>query len=127
MGCRRFAAVNMTLSSGCSGADMRAMARRRPAVPAPFADDPDFRHSIAASVGGLLLALIATGLTLTFGPLAALGYLAAAALLAWAALVGRRSSVRSRRSFATRTEWKLAERQAVAAMLASAFVRRRAH
>jgi hypothetical protein len=101
------------------------MARRQASVAAPFADDPDFRRSILASVGGLALALIAPGLTLAFGPLAALGYLAAAAALAWAAHVGRRSSARSRTSFATRAEWKLAERQAVAAMLTSGRVRPR--
>jgi hypothetical protein len=103
------------------------MAKRETSVPAPFVDDPDFRRSIAASIGGLILALVATGLTIAFGPLAALIYLGAAGSLAWAALAGRRSSVRSRKSFATRGEWKLAERQAVAAMLSSALVRPRAH
>jgi hypothetical protein len=103
------------------------MARRETSITAPFVDDPDFRRSVTASVGGLLLALIATGLTIAFGPLAAIGYLAAAASLGWAAVFGRRSSDRSRKSFASRGEWKQAERQAVAAMLTSAFVRPRAH
>jgi hypothetical protein len=96
---------------------------RRQAVAAPFVDDPDFRRSILASVGGLVLALVATVLTLTLGPLAAVGYLAAAGLLVWAALVGRRSSARSRECFATREEWKLAERQAVAATFTSGLAR----
>jgi hypothetical protein len=93
------------------------MARQQETVGAPFVDDPDFRRAIVASVGGLLLGLVATALTLAFGPVAALTYLAAAALLVWAAQAGRRSSTRSREFFATRPEWKQAERDAVAAVL----------
>jgi hypothetical protein len=103
-------------------ADIASMARQRATVAAPFVDDPDFRRSILASVAGLVLALIATGLTLAFGPLAAVAYLGAAVVLVWAAQVGRRSSARSRAFFATRIEWKQAERQAVAAVLSSGLV-----
>jgi hypothetical protein len=103
-------------------ADIAGMAGQRATVAAPFVD-PDFRRSILASVAGFVLALMATGLTLAFGPPAVVAYLAAAGLLVWAALTGRRSSARSRACFATRVEWKQAERQAVAAVLSSGLAR----
>jgi hypothetical protein len=94
----------------------------------PFAGNDDFWRSVGSCVDASVGVAVATTLTLTLGPLAAITFLVPVGLLAHAAVTGRRSARCTQARFATRNEWRGAERQAVAAVLLRAYTRpRRRH
>lgn len=94
-----------------------------PRVDAPFRDDPQFWASVGRSVDALLTLVAATVLAVVLGAWAALAFVVPVLLLAASARDARSSSGRTRAAFASRNEWRDAERQAVAAAIPGAFTR----
>ncbi len=94
-------------------------------APQPFADNADFWRSVAASVDALLAFVLAAVVTVLAGPIGAVAFIVPVALLARAAVTGSRSERETRPAFSGRNEWRLAEREAVASVLAKAVVRKR--
>lgn len=92
-------------------------------VDSPFREDPEFWGSVGRSVDALLALVAATVLVVVLGAWAALAFLVPALLLAVSARDARSSSARTRPQFASRGEWRDAERQAVAAAIPGAFTR----
>lgn len=92
----------------------------------PFASDRDFWTSVRTSGDALVTILIASALTAALGTWWALTFLLPAALLTRAAVTGRASARRSRELFASRVEWRDAERRAVASAFFPAVLRRAA-
>ena len=89
-------------------------------VAEPFRSDDPFWHSITASLFGLLTLLAAALATGLAGRWGAVAFVVPVALLAVAARSARASTARTRPMFATREQWRDAERRAVAAALARA-------
>ena len=92
-------------------------------VDAPFRDDPLFWASVGHSADALWTLVIATVLVVSAGAYAAIAFVGPAVLLIVGGRDARASSAGTRPSFATRDEWRAAERRAVAAALPGAFVR----
>jgi len=92
-------------------------------VEAPFRDDAKFWASVGRSADALWTLAIATLLVAVSGAYAAIAFVGPAVLLVVSGRDARASSARTRPLFATREEWRVAERQAVAAALPGAFVR----
>jgi hypothetical protein len=86
-------------------------------VEEPFRSDRRFWQSVVASIAALV-AVVATALAVTLGG-SRLAFLAVlpVVLLVVAAGEARASTSQTRPQFATRTEWREAERRAVAAAL----------
>src|SRR5689334_3208579 len=91
----------------------------------PFATDREFAVSVGASADALITLVAATVVTLLLGAIAAVAFVVPVALLIRAGVAGRASARRSQHAFASRDEWKAAERQAVAQTFGKALVRRR--
>lgn len=89
----------------------------------PFRDDPRFWSSVGLSVDAVLTLLVAVVLTSVFGEAGAIAFALPVGLLVVAGLLGRRSTAQTRPLFASRGEWRDAERRAVAAALPGAFLR----
>jgi hypothetical protein len=87
-------------------------------VDEPFRSDERFWRSVAASLLALVAVPVAVTLTVLLGPIAAAAFVVPALLLAVAGREARASTAASRPRFATRDEWRDAERRAVAAALA---------
>jgi hypothetical protein len=92
-------------------------------VEAPFADDRQFWSSVGRSVDAFWTLVISTALVALFGAFAAIAFVVPVALLVVGGWDARASSARSRPLFATREEWRAAERQAVAAAIPGALIR----
>lgn len=92
-------------------------------VGAPFREDPQFWASVGRSVDALWTLLVATALVAVLGRYAAFGFVVPAVLLIMGGRDARASTARTRPVFASRDDWRAAERQAVAAALPGAFVR----
>lgn len=92
-------------------------------VEAPFRDDPRFWASVGLSADALWTLVIATALVVIVGAWAAVAFIGPVLLLITSGRDARASSAQTRPLFATRDEWRAAERQAVAAALPGAFVR----
>lgn len=92
-------------------------------VEAPFRDDPGFWESVGRSADALWTLVIATVLVVILGAWAAIAFLGPALLLVISGREARASGAQTRPLFATREEWRAAERKAVAAALPGAFVR----
>lgn len=112
----------MTIDSGRDRADNQAVTSTTP-VAEPFASDVQFWMSVRASGDALVSLIIATVLTVTLGSAWAAAFVVPAALLVRAGVTGRASARRSRAMFATRDEWRDAERQAVARAIVPALLR----
>lgn len=80
---------------------------------------------MAASVDALLALIAATLIVVFAGVWGAVAFAVPVALLVYAAVTGRRSEHETMPQFPDRTAWRLAERQAVGAVLGAAFVRKR--
>ncbi len=94
-------------------------------APEPFAGNGEFWRSVAASVDALLALIAATLIVVFAGAWGALAFAIPIGLLVYAAITGRRSEHETMPQFADRAAWRLAERQAVGAVLGRAFVRKR--
>lgn len=92
-------------------------------VEAPFRDDPRFWASVGHSADALWALIVATLIVTTTDPYGAIAFVGPALLLIISGREARASSAQTRPLFATRDEWRAAERQAVAAALPGAFVR----
>jgi hypothetical protein len=99
------------------------MTQWTPRVQDPFREDPEFWASVGRSTDALLALLVATVLVVVVSPWAAIAFVVPAVLLVLSARDARSSSARTRQQFASRIEWRDAERQAVAAAIPGAFVR----
>ena len=93
----------------------------------PFRDDPRFWRAVGLSVDALLAMVLVVVLSAFFGTIALVSLVLPVALLVVAAVDGRASTAQTRPAFADRVAWRDAERQAVAAALPGALVRRRFH
>src|SRR6476659_3292642 len=89
-------------------------------VAEPFRSDDRFWRSVAASVFALVTLLAAAVVTGLVGSWGALAFALPVLLLAVAATNAKASTAATRPTFATRDEWRDAERQAVAAALVRA-------
>lgn len=89
----------------------------------PFRDDPRFWTSVGRSADALWTLVIATALVVLLGPYAAVAFVVPILLMVISGRDARASATDSRATFASRDEWRAAERQAVAAALPGAFVR----
>ena len=108
------------------GAGLRdhfAMSGRTPKVTEPFRDDPRFWASVGRSADGFWTLVLATVLVSTLGGYAAIAFLVPFVLLVAGWRDARASTARTRPVFATRAEWRAAERHAVAAAIPGALVR----
>ena len=94
-----------------------------PQVTAPFRDDSRFWASVSRSADAFWTLVIATVLVATLGAYAAFAFLVPAVLLVVGTRDARASTARTRPQFASRDEWRVAERQAVAAAIPGALVR----
>jgi hypothetical protein len=94
-------------------------------APEPFAGNAEFWRSVTASVDALVTLLLAIVVVVLAGPWGAIAFAAPACLLARAAVTGRRSEQVTRPQFPDRGAWRLAERQAVGAVMGKALVRKR--
>jgi hypothetical protein len=94
-------------------------------APEPFASNSEFWRSVGSSVDGLLTMLVAAVVVTAVGSWGLLTFAAPAALLVRAGVTGRRSARATRAQFADRRAWRLAEREAVAAVFLSALIRKR--
>jgi hypothetical protein len=92
-------------------------------VAAPFRDDPRFWASVGRSADALVTLVIATVLVAVFGGYAAVAFVIPVVLLVMGGRDARVSTARTRPLFATRGEWRAAERQAVAAAIPGALLR----
>ena len=89
-------------------------------VAEPFRSDDRFWRSVTASVFALVTLLAAAVVTGLIGRWGALAFAVPVLLIGVAARNARASTATTRPMFATRGEWRHAERQAVAAALARA-------
>jgi hypothetical protein len=87
------------------------------AVGEPFRGDGDFWTAVAASVAAVVTFVAAVLIHVLVGGAAAAVYVVPVVLLVVAAVAGRRSTARTRPTFASREEWRDAERTAVASAL----------
>jgi len=87
-------------------------------VAEPFRSDDRFWRSVASSLLALLTLLAAAVITGLAGRWAAVAFIVPVLLVANAAREARASTARTRPTFATKEEWREAERRAVAAALA---------
>ena len=92
-------------------------------VEQPFRDDPQFWAAVGRSADAFWTLLVVTVLVAMLGGYAAIAYVVPVALLIMAARHARASTARTRPSFASREEWREAERRAVAAAIPGALVR----
>src|SRR6185312_13419088 len=92
-------------------------------VEPPFRDDSQFWTSVGCSTDAFWSLLIATALVLALGRYAAVAFVVPVVLIGVSARSARASSARTRPLFASRNEWRQAERQAVAAAIPGALVR----
>ena len=99
------------------------MTQWTPRVQDPFREDPEFWASVGRSADALVALVVATVLVVVVSPWAAVAFVVPAALLVLSGRDARSSSARTRPQFASRIEWRNAERQAVAAAIPGAFVR----
>jgi hypothetical protein len=96
-----------------------------PAVAEPFRSDERFWSSVAASMDAFLALVVSVTVFAVVGGWSAAMFVAPAALLARAARHGRASSARTRPTFASKQDWRDAERQAVATAMRGALTRPR--
>ena len=89
-------------------------------VAEPFRSDDRFWRSVTASLFALVTLLAAAVVTGLVGGWGALAFAVPVLLLGVAARNAKASTATTRPSFATRDEWRDAERQAVAAALVRA-------
>lgn len=89
-------------------------------VAEPFRSDAQFWRSVAASLFALVTLLLAAVLTGILGGWGALAFAVPVLLLAAAARDAKASTARTRPTFASRQQWREAERRAVAAALVRA-------
>jgi hypothetical protein len=99
-------------------------------VAEPFRSDSRFWASVAASADALLAMLVAAAVAVTLaltvgGPWPFLPFVVPAGLLVRAAWCGGISARNSRESFNGDTQWRAAERRAVAQVFARVLLRRR--
>jgi hypothetical protein len=94
-------------------------------APEPFAGNAEFWQSVAASVDALLALILATVVVVLAGPWGTAAFAVPVALLLRAAIAGRRSERVTRPQFPDRDTWRLAERQAVGAVMGRALIRKR--
>lgn len=94
-------------------------------APEPFASNAEFWRSVSASVDALLALVVATVVVVLAGPWGAAAFAVPVALLLRAAITGRRSERVTRLQFESRDAWRLAERQAVGAVMGRALIRKR--
>ena len=94
-------------------------------APEPFAGNAEFWRSVTASVDALLTLIVATVVVVLAGPWGAIAFAVPVGLLVRAAVTGRRSERVTRPQFPDRDTWRLAERQAVGAVMGKALIRRR--
>ena len=86
-------------------------------VSEPFRSDARFWWSLWASLGAVLTLVAASLVAATVGGMSAVSYAVPAVLLVVAAVAARSSSAATRPQFATREQWRDAERDAVASAL----------
>jgi hypothetical protein len=86
-------------------------------VSEPFRSNRLFWRSLTASVAAVVTLVAASVLSSVVGGAAVVSYAVPAALLAVAATLARSSSAVTRPQFATREQWRDAEREAVARAL----------
>lgn len=91
---------------------------RRNEVAEPFRSDDRFWRSVTTSVFALVTLPAAAAVTGVVGAWGAMTFVVPAALVAVAARNARASTALTRPTFASRDEWRDAERRAVAAALA---------
>ena len=89
----------------------------------PFRDDPRFWASVGRSVDALWTLVVATALVAALGRYAAFAFVVPVLLIVISGRDARASTRDTQPLFATRADWRAAERQAVAAALPGAFVR----
>jgi hypothetical protein len=94
-------------------------------APEPFAGNAEFWRSVTASVDALLTLIVAAVVVVLAGPWGAAAFAVPGALLLRAAITGRRSEHATRPQFPDRDTWRLAERQAVGAVMGRALLRKR--
>ena len=94
-----------------------------PQVTAPFRDDSRFWASVGRSADAFWTLVLATVLVVAFGGHAAFAFAVPVILLVIGARDARASTAHTRPQFASRDEWRVAERQAVAAAIPGALVR----
>ena len=99
---------------------MRANPRPSNEVAEPFRSDDRFWRSVTASVFALVTLLAAAVVTALVGRWGALAFVAPVLLIVVAARNAKASTAVTRPMFASRDEWRDAERRAVAAALARA-------
>jgi hypothetical protein len=86
-------------------------------VSEPFRSNERFWHSLVASVGAVLALVAASVVSAVVGGVAVVAYAVPLLLLAVAAASARSSSAVTRPQFASRDQWREAEREAVARAL----------
>lgn len=94
-------------------------------VDEPFRGDEQFWRSVAASMDALAALVVAVVVFALVGGLSVVFFVAPVLLLVVAGVHGRASSAVTRPSYATRDEWRDAERRAVASAMRGALTRRR--
>ena len=92
-------------------------------VAAPFRDERQFWASVGLSADALWTLGVATALVAAFGRYAVIAFVLPLALLVMSGHAARISTAHTRPLFATRAEWRAAERQAVAAAIPGALTR----
>ena len=86
-------------------------------VSEPFRSDRQFWRSLRASIAALVALVAASVVFFLAGGAAAAVYVVPLILMAMAAMLARSSSAATRPQFATREQWRDAEREAVARAL----------
>jgi len=86
-------------------------------VSEPFRSDRQFWRSLCASVASVVALVVVSVVSALVGGGAAVLYVVPVLLLVTAAMLARSSSSVTRRQFATRAQWRDAERDAVARAL----------
>ena len=86
-------------------------------VSEPFRSDRQFWWSLSASLASVVTLVAASVVVATVGGVSVVAYSVPLVLLVLAAIAARTSSEATRPQFASRTQWRDAERKAVAAAL----------
>ncbi|HEX4655633.1 MAG TPA: hypothetical protein VH274_07820 [Mycobacteriales bacterium] len=92
-------------------------------VEAPFREDRQFWASVGRSADAFWTLVISTVLVAALGRYAVAAFCVPAVLLVISGRDARASTARTRPLFATRDDWRVAERHAVAAAIPGALVR----
>jgi hypothetical protein len=113
------------LRCGTLAADIGQVTAWSSRAPEPFAGNAEFWRSVGASMDAFVALILATIAAVLAGAWGAVAFIVPLALLVRAAIAGRASERVTKPHFESHEAWRLAERQAVGAVMGKALIRPR--